>query len=581
MAPIAPITPPALNHLVIFNPSLKPPKPEVTQEDGERDRDLEDDLAQAAQILFYTSHAERDVSRDVMLRQVGLVKGLMSFTDMVAPGDDPGYWSVHSQRARMVVYSPEQDFFIYANVALSTIPPDPVKGGKGEPSANAQGLSDQMLIDCLRRGYDDFKLLHGPLPHLLSSPNLTATLDRFWTRFALQLESTVLTPHPDPLGLTTWFGGYPSSSADIELATTRAVDVFREDTALGDTHIGIVGKDGPISLPSANMALKRYLVNLVRASLPQEPIRQKELHIPGGQEDQARKSSWTGWVPTMAGLPGLSRSGTPTGRGHHVEPRAGGTKAGKASRWHGLGLGGLGESLGSVGQAFSLGGSRAGSGVAPVERRSAESLADPVDDTAAPSGPKHLKRTSISSVVQTAVSLPDLEAAQAEPELELVWDEKMVWIKEGEEYEERCLRWIIRDSFLLYIMLGSDSVSQPSTSSTLSLFSKLSSIFSTEDEAQSRPSSLANSAIFSDGISTTLTGPGLDPASALSLAELKHFLECDSGVSEVFARTAASRFVAAKQDEDGETYMLVGKRDASLVDADHAIKAFERARQTA
>lgn len=69
-------------------------------------------------------------------------------------------------------------------------------------------------------------------------------------------------------------------------------------------------------------------------------------------------------------------------------------------------------------------------------------------------------------------------------------------------------------------------------------------------------------------------------------------------MSEVFARTAASRFVAAKQDEDGETYMLVGKRDASLVDADRqflhsprldswkltpsdAIKAFERARQTA
>jgi hypothetical protein len=83
MAPIAPISPPALNHLVIFNPSLKPPKAEVTQEDGERDRDLEDDLAQAAQILFYTSHAERDVSRDVMLRQVGLVKGLMSFTEYV------------------------------------------------------------------------------------------------------------------------------------------------------------------------------------------------------------------------------------------------------------------------------------------------------------------------------------------------------------------------------------------------------------------------------------------------------------------------------------------------------------------
>jgi hypothetical protein len=75
-------TPPALNHFVIFNPSLKPvPKESTEKLEEERNHDLEDDLAQAAQILFYTSHEKRDVSRDVMLRQVGLVKGLMSFTE--------------------------------------------------------------------------------------------------------------------------------------------------------------------------------------------------------------------------------------------------------------------------------------------------------------------------------------------------------------------------------------------------------------------------------------------------------------------------------------------------------------------
>lgn len=84
MAPIHPYTPPALNHLVIFNPTRKSQLSDEPKQDGiERNRDLEDDLAQAAQILFYTSHAQSDVSRDVMLRQVGLVKGLMSFTEYV------------------------------------------------------------------------------------------------------------------------------------------------------------------------------------------------------------------------------------------------------------------------------------------------------------------------------------------------------------------------------------------------------------------------------------------------------------------------------------------------------------------
>ena len=46
-----------------------------------RDKDLEDDLREASQILFYLSRESGTVKRDTMLRQIGLVKGLMGFTE--------------------------------------------------------------------------------------------------------------------------------------------------------------------------------------------------------------------------------------------------------------------------------------------------------------------------------------------------------------------------------------------------------------------------------------------------------------------------------------------------------------------
>jgi ribosome-binding protein aMBF1 (putative translation factor) len=83
---------PSLAHFVIFNPTLarKPPKKDAASptaersapaKDEERDRDLEDDLREAAQIVFYTAREAGGVSRDRMLRQVGLAKGLMGFAE--------------------------------------------------------------------------------------------------------------------------------------------------------------------------------------------------------------------------------------------------------------------------------------------------------------------------------------------------------------------------------------------------------------------------------------------------------------------------------------------------------------------
>jgi hypothetical protein len=63
--------PPALLYLTIYNPSLKPSGP-IPEDD--------DDAEEQAHILFYTSR-ERAVSRDRMLRQVGLAKALINFSE--------------------------------------------------------------------------------------------------------------------------------------------------------------------------------------------------------------------------------------------------------------------------------------------------------------------------------------------------------------------------------------------------------------------------------------------------------------------------------------------------------------------
>ena len=63
--------PPALSYLVIYNPTLQPSSG-VAEDD--------EDAEAQAHILFYTSK-EKAVSRDRMLRQVGLAKALVNFAE--------------------------------------------------------------------------------------------------------------------------------------------------------------------------------------------------------------------------------------------------------------------------------------------------------------------------------------------------------------------------------------------------------------------------------------------------------------------------------------------------------------------
>jgi hypothetical protein len=69
--------PPNLLYLTIYNPTLQP----TVIVDGDNE-----DAEEQAHILFYTSK-ERAVSRDRMLRQIGLAKAIVNFVECVS---DPG-----------------------------------------------------------------------------------------------------------------------------------------------------------------------------------------------------------------------------------------------------------------------------------------------------------------------------------------------------------------------------------------------------------------------------------------------------------------------------------------------------------
>ncbi|KAG6908786.1 hypothetical protein DXG01_003315 [Tephrocybe rancida] len=188
--------PPNLLYLTIYNPTLRPLGPVA---------DDDEDAEEQAHILFYTSK-ERAVSRDRMLRQVGLAKALVNFSDMFNGLDTCN--NVHSQSKRLIMVSPEPDFWIHAGVEVAKMPRTPPDKGKikakDKPKANEKGKEKQLdnapLYDyqegsvhdlALRadilRGYEQFKLTHGSFTSILSSigqEGLELQLERFFTVWA-------------------------------------------------------------------------------------------------------------------------------------------------------------------------------------------------------------------------------------------------------------------------------------------------------------------------------------------------------------------------------------------------------------
>ncbi|PBK99517.1 hypothetical protein ARMGADRAFT_1161164 [Armillaria gallica] len=184
-------SPPNLLYLTIYNPTLRPPDTAPTDDE---------DAEEQAHILFYTSK-ERAVSRDRMLRQVGLAKALVNFSDMFNP-DDPCN-NIHSQGRRMVMVSPEPDFWITACVELAkTIRTPTVGRSKGKQKAKTVPINKDVALVCdyhdssvndislradIRRGYEQFKLTHGSLTSILAvqgQQGLELQLERFFTPWA-------------------------------------------------------------------------------------------------------------------------------------------------------------------------------------------------------------------------------------------------------------------------------------------------------------------------------------------------------------------------------------------------------------
>ncbi|KAG6330415.1 hypothetical protein ID866_8674 [Astraeus odoratus] len=165
--------PPALLYLTIYNPTIRPSC--AVPEDNE-------DAEEQAQILFYTSR-EQAVSRDQMLRQVGLAKALVNFAENFH--STASYQNVHSQSKRMIMLSPEPNFWIHAAIELAKTPQASLsKTGKGKGKESQDGLPppeyhdnsvhDSEVHSHLLRGYEEFK----------GQQALEAQLERFFTVWA-------------------------------------------------------------------------------------------------------------------------------------------------------------------------------------------------------------------------------------------------------------------------------------------------------------------------------------------------------------------------------------------------------------
>ncbi|KAI0272602.1 hypothetical protein BC834DRAFT_817474 [Gloeopeniophorella convolvens] len=189
--------PPALLYLTIYNPTLKPTGPVA---------DDDEDAEEQAHILFYTSR-ERAVSRDKMLRQVGLAKALINFSEMFV--SDDACDNVHSQSRRMFMVSPEPGFWIHACIELAKTPrPLPPSKGKSKDKGKTKAketdkgrngeaqivydyhdgsVHDLALRAQILRGYEEFKLIHGSFTSILNTLGqqaLELQLERFFTVWA-------------------------------------------------------------------------------------------------------------------------------------------------------------------------------------------------------------------------------------------------------------------------------------------------------------------------------------------------------------------------------------------------------------
>ncbi|KAF9006080.1 hypothetical protein BDQ17DRAFT_1467573 [Cyathus striatus] len=266
--------PPNLLYFTIYNPTLHPSEPV--------DKDNED-AEEQAHILFYTAK-ERAVSRDRILRQVGLAKALVNFAEMFNPNDPCN--NIHSQSRRMIMISPEPNFWIHAAVELARYPRPPPpkskvkakpieKGKEKDPGSQFDYEDNPALDDALKadimRGYHLFKLRHGSFTSILSrlgQAALELQMERFFTVWAWSWNLENGHDFSDQLGVPL-HPAYPSLKPVMDTFTSSLPD---------NVHPIILSP--PYAIPSTRFISERYPSSLTRhltSVIPPEPSQESDL----------------------------------------------------------------------------------------------------------------------------------------------------------------------------------------------------------------------------------------------------------------------------------------------------------------
>ncbi|TFK75038.1 hypothetical protein BDN72DRAFT_892719 [Pluteus cervinus] len=298
-------TPPSLQYLTIYNPTLQPSS-ESSEEDDE-------DLEEQAHIVFYTAK-ERAESRDKMLRRVGLAKALVNFSEMFNSEDLCN--SIHSQSRRMVIISPEPNYYIHACVEVAKVlkPPLDKKGknketgkdkqkqgdkGKGKESQQpAYDYLDGLVHDValkaeLLKGYEQFKVTHGSFSAILETLGreaLELQLERFFTVWAWSWNLDEGANFEDQMGVEL----HPLFPSIVSLLDTFLSGVDGDPAALVILP--------PYAVPSTRYLQAGYppaLVNRLTKIIPVPPSESGEGTPPLQEKSQKPEGFVTG-EPTVA-----------------------------------------------------------------------------------------------------------------------------------------------------------------------------------------------------------------------------------------------------------------------------------------
>ncbi|KAF8659844.1 hypothetical protein AX16_001729 [Volvariella volvacea WC 439] len=314
--------PPSLLYLAIYNPTLRPSTNYKAAQPEQGDVIDEEDAEEHAHILFYTAK-ERAVSRDKMLRQVGLAKALVNFSEMFNFEDFCD--NVHSQSRRMVMVSPEPDFYIHACIEVAKVLRPPVDKGRAKAKGKGNDKSktttapdstptyeyidgsvhDTALQASIMNGYDKFKLTHGSFSTILETLGqqaLELQLERFWTVWAWSWNLEEGLNFEDLLGPPL----HP-----FYTSLSPLVDDYTSQLGQGVSAILI---HPPHSIPSTAYlhaqyppSLAEYLISLVppKPLTPPRPSTTKEgpTKSPNGSDSGGKSATSDGSSNTFFGIP--------------------------------------------------------------------------------------------------------------------------------------------------------------------------------------------------------------------------------------------------------------------------------------